>query len=611
MARIRSTVGRAASFLLLASLAMLALSRPGAADQTFDVNVPSVHVTGDFRLNGQPFPASFLQGANFFLRDAKTGDEVYLGLSNDQSFDRRIVPGHYDVVYEHKVGSQVPQNPEAVVMSHVALLADMDFDIEVSSIALSGSFTHDGAAFPASVYENALISLRDARTGALTPLAETRLGGYAIALVAGRYDVVYELLAGGIVIPQNARTRFLQDVALLASQDYDIDVPSVNVSGAFSINGAPPPVSAYDYGRIRLVEIESGVPFAIGRTSDLTYDEIVIPGTYDFLYELAAGGTIVPSNRSARVLEDVDLSADGVVDLDIPSIHVYGAIQLNGSVPPASVYESGYLNLRAGEDSVTLGRSSDGAYSAHILPGVYDVEWELIAGVSVPRNSRGRVAVRTFGGPTLYDIDVRTAQLTVDVTVNGAPFDLSNGGTAVFELEDRRTGEAVALPATLAGDAAGVYVLGNYRLVYSHDGAPELPTNQRAVIGGDFSLLANQTRPADLSTVSLGGVFALDGAPFPASVAQSGAIELVSTYLADEAFLGGSQTGSYSALVLPGIYRARWDWHAGATVPRNQAAQLAGSVTVPEPAGTVPATALTLAVLAVSRGRAGSRRPRA
>ena len=50
------------------------------------------------------------------------------------------------------------------------------------------------------------------------------------------------------------------------------------------------------------------------------------------------------------------------------------------------------------------------------------------------------------------------------------------------------------------------------------------------------------------------------------------AIELFSTRSADALTLGGTQSGGYSVLVLPGEYEARYNWYAGSTVPRNQLA---------------------------------------
>jgi hypothetical protein len=544
------------------------------AGPTWDIPVTSAHVTGSFLLNGQPFPASFLQGANFFLRNA-SGDEVYLGLSNDGGFDRRIVPGTYDVVYEHKVGSQVPLNPRTTVLSSISLQTDTDFDINVTAIGVSGSFSLNGAPFPNTAYESATISLRDPKSDTLVPLNDTYAGAYAIQLIPGFYDVVYEFQTGGSVVPKNTRATILRDVSLQKSQTWNVDVPSVHVTGAILVNGAPPPATAYDTGLVLFLDTRSDDSAVLRETMDQSYDVHLVPGTYDVGYQLLAGGdSVVPANRDARVPRSVAFLADATYDIDIPSIHVYGDFSINGEAPPATAYENGYLWLRAGDDSVVLGVSNEGSYSKRILPGTYDVEWQLNAGGSlVPRNQHGHVATKTFLASTIYDLDVPMAHLLASVTVNGVPYSLSSSGTAILSLEDPASGEIVLIPA-VGGSAAGNFVKGKYHVLYSHDGAPDLPINSMATLKRKFSLLTDKTTTIDIPARSLGGAFSLDGTPFPDQVGESGAIELFSTRSEDALTLGGTQSGGYSVLVLPGEYEARYNWYAGSTVPRNQLAPL-------------------------------------
>lgn len=566
-------------FVILAAALFVtsATAAPGAAcgavGSTWDVPVTSVRVTGSFLLNGQPFPASFLQGANFFLRNAG-GDEVYLGLSNDGGFDRRIVPGTYDVVYEHKVGSQVPANPETVVMQGVTLLADTDFDVTVTAISVSGAFSLNGAPFPNTSYESASISLRDRKTDALVPLGDTHAGSYAVLLIPGFYDVVYEHRTGGSVIPKNSLATIAANVSLQKSQTYGISVSSVRVTGAFLVNGAAPPATAYDTGLVTFVDTSNGAAAVLGETMDQSYEVNVVPGTYDVGYQLVAGGdSVVPANKNARLPRGVGFSANATYDIDLPSIHVYGDITIGGAAPPATAYETGYLRLRAGEDSVVLGLSHDAAYSKRILPGVYDVEWELVAGGTlVPRNHRGHVATKTFPGSTLWDLDVPVARLTATVKLNGEPFSLSPSGTAIVSLEDRANGDVVAVPTDGAGGLDGLFVKGRYRILYSHDGGAELPVNQLAVLRKKLDLLADRSTTIEIPARSLSGAFTLDGAPFPGQVGESGAIQLFATRSGDSLTLGGTHEGEYSIVVLPGEYEARYNWYAGTDVPRNQLA---------------------------------------
>ena len=117
----------------------------------WDVDVRSVHIQGRFRLAGGPFPASFLQGANFFLRNPETGDEVYLGLN-------------------------------------------------IPARSLGGAFRLNGAAFPPA--QNAAISLRSAASEDALVLGGTAEGAYATVIIPGRYHAVYNWAVGNL-IPRN------------------------------------------------------------------------------------------------------------------------------------------------------------------------------------------------------------------------------------------------------------------------------------------------------------------------------------------------------------------------------------------------------------------------
>jgi hypothetical protein len=55
MSRVHGSIRSATAILV-----MMGMVAPVAVATTWDVAVPSVHVTGSFLLNGQPFPGSFL-----------------------------------------------------------------------------------------------------------------------------------------------------------------------------------------------------------------------------------------------------------------------------------------------------------------------------------------------------------------------------------------------------------------------------------------------------------------------------------------------------------------------------------------------------------------------
>jgi len=64
-----------------------------------------------FSLNGEPFPASIYESADFYFADPASGDVIFLGSSyEEQTEPVSIIVGTYDVVYQIKYGEQLPQN---------------------------------------------------------------------------------------------------------------------------------------------------------------------------------------------------------------------------------------------------------------------------------------------------------------------------------------------------------------------------------------------------------------------------------------------------------------------------------------------------------------------
>ena len=80
------------------------------------IDVPSLEVSGDILLNGRAPPQTAYENAQLSLATAEGVDRAYLGQTQYGGFSARVVPGRYDIVYEHLTGgSSLPSNPRATL----------------------------------------------------------------------------------------------------------------------------------------------------------------------------------------------------------------------------------------------------------------------------------------------------------------------------------------------------------------------------------------------------------------------------------------------------------------------------------------------------------------
>jgi hypothetical protein len=557
---------------------------PGDADcgqvvfnpSQWNINVPSARVQGRFLLNGRPFPSSFLHGANFFLRRASTGDEVYLGLSNNDTFDRRVVPGIYDVIYEHKIGDQVPLNTVAIVIEGLEISGDLAFDIDVPAVGVTGAFMFNGVLAPANPVENGRVQARDRQNGALTLLGETKDQTYAAMLIPGAYDLVYSALTGSSTAPANPLTAFQRNVSILSNGALNIDVPTIQLTGEFTVNGAPTPVSETEAGRISLLDSETGTKVQLGHTTVQQYQRKVIPGTYDVHYEGLTGGNTMPANFSARFLTGVALAASGVFNVNLPVVQISGAFRVNGAPAPNSQTENALITLRQGDDVVYLGQTSPGTFQRLVIPGTYQTVFHgLTGGHTMPANTNAILSTVQIAGASVFDINIPVVEFNAEVKFNGGDFPgPTDGELARLYLEASGTGGRIYLGGFPGPyDVSRLVVPGTYRVRYEYESGVQLPRNTYATLGSPLVVTQNVQTVINIGAAALSGTFTLNDAPFPAPN-QNAAITLKSLTPGDSLYIGGTQAGWYSTVIVPGNYAAYYNWAQGDLIPRNQNARL-------------------------------------
>ena len=171
-------------------------------DQALDINVPSVVITPNFTLNGQPFPTSVYNSAEFFLQHVSGGERILLGNSHQSNKPIIILPGIYNVIYSHKNGSGVPQNQDAIVKTAVNIDADQVLEFDVPAVTLTSSYSLNGEPFPESMYERAVFSLKNPDSDDSVELGWCYDQSHSTTIIPGVYDVIYAYTQGS-EIPQN------------------------------------------------------------------------------------------------------------------------------------------------------------------------------------------------------------------------------------------------------------------------------------------------------------------------------------------------------------------------------------------------------------------------
>lgn len=283
----RNTNARAATGLVV----------PTAGPHTLDIDIPVVDLTGIVTINGARVKVES-DDVGLSLANAETGDEVILGQTSFGAFAAKVVAGRYDVVccVALKTTSTIaPRNRGAIVKRGVTIdgPGTMSVTWDVPGVRLTGSKAIDGVATADSQGSFVL----SGPNGDEVKLGPVREASYALPVVPGTYDVVYD---SGIGTDWTVRTGVTVGTT---PAPLDIDMRTVAVQGSLTVNGAR--ISEpLDSGTLYLKEVKddgNGASTRLGSTSAGTYAARVPPGRYHVIYEVNISGANAPSNTGARL----------------------------------------------------------------------------------------------------------------------------------------------------------------------------------------------------------------------------------------------------------------------------------------------------------------------
>lgn len=234
-------------------------------------------------------------------------------MTSEGEYDQWVIPGTYDIVYQHVLGGEVPQNKNAILSEGVLIDGAATRDVDVPAGLYSTGVYHNGILFPASAQQVADIYLRQTESGDQALMGRTPLQFLSQLVVHGTYDAYYSHFAGD-EIPGNQIVLFQQDIVVepLAPPDQgqgggggnELHVTSMVIGGPMTFNDGPFPDSDFDDGFMSLKWKEDLVP--LGNTHDLPYQARVVirPDSpwYYVHFGLESPGEVVPFNGDARVM---------------------------------------------------------------------------------------------------------------------------------------------------------------------------------------------------------------------------------------------------------------------------------------------------------------------
>jgi hypothetical protein len=388
----------------------------------------------------------------------------------------------------------------------------------------------------------------------------------------------------------------------------DVEIVSVPFSLRVLVDHEPAPADDYEDGVLWLRDALRGDEIELGNSHDGMLSAAALPGTYDLVWQAQSGGSVVPTNAAAivgrvqvregglQIPEDESdaLTLDGnVLQVDIPTIELSGEITIDqGGVPP-SQYDNGRVYLLDPEsgDEITLGDTKDGAYSVRIVPGVYEVHYQVkVSNGGAPLNENAFItSIDASGeGEKTQSIDIGATTITGDFLLagNAAPASVYERGR--IAIRDVATGDEIEVGHTSDGSFSIPVVPGTYEVLYGHVIGQMVPKNSAArlepllVPEGD-----THAHDVDVPITTVAGAFTVGGLPAPADPGNSGELRLRSVEGDDEVVLGSTSAGTYSAIVVDGSYEVFYAQQTSTgDVPANTNARIGDALFV-LPADTI------------------------
>lgn len=400
-------------------------------DRKLDVDVETATVAGVVTIAQRPVLDAPADYGLLFLVDRRTGGQVPLGPTFEGDFFVRVARGNYDLVYEWAASSEyAPVNSRAVLQKKIDIDADTELDVDIPAVTLDGEirltnlpeFPPDlvGAGDPNSMPSSAVL-LRSVSDGGVVRLGSSEDGRYEVRLLPDTYEVLVEPFVPGPGAPLNPSGRLWSagEFRIDSDQSFDIEIPTVRISGSVMVDGVRL-YDARDYGDLFLRDVHENRLVALGPTFLGAYSVEVLPGRYEVIYAGRSSTGVAPLNPEAVVVDEFELVSDSVVDVDVASVRLQGALSVsapNGAPANVALGTAALVDRKTGAE-FPIGSFLDGQYDASVVPGHYDVIYSR-GSSAIVHSRRLLIDDLEVEADTVQDIDLETLQRSFGFTLDG------------------------------------------------------------------------------------------------------------------------------------------------------------------------------------------------
>jgi hypothetical protein len=267
------------------------------------IDVPSLEVSGQLLVAGAVPPNAAIENARLHAIVPGSQDRVVLGEMRYGAYQVRLIPGRYDVEYEHLAGGALvlPTNPRAILARDwdVSLDPGRTFDVPVGRY--HGTLLLNGEPFPASDIElGHIYALPNARDRSPVFLGPTRYGAYDRLVLPGSYQPAFAHVAGATIVPRNTLTTYGAPERVRRGDTGEaavLDLFAADLVLSYEHNGAPMPVGGPDVYQVRLHRGVNDLQLHDSVFGPFNWK--VMEGTFDLFYQYR-GGPGLPKNAFMR-----------------------------------------------------------------------------------------------------------------------------------------------------------------------------------------------------------------------------------------------------------------------------------------------------------------------
>lgn len=388
------------------------------------LDVKRVHVQGT--LSRQQTQTWNVTGRRLRFVDPQTGATATVPVSTSGAYEAYLSPARYHVELEATASSCMSDGPPCTgsrLAQDVALLADGALDLVVATARVQLIVTFGGLA-PADASSSSplgVLSLVQTTAGGTATMVVDRSHGSATLSVA---PGVYRAEFNGADVACGTRspaplhvpcgtTVVAEQLNLNAAGAIAVDVPSVHVQGTVTAPGGR--------GVVGFAGRAGGA--ATATLSQGAFDTYMAPGVYDVTWTPISSGCTWACN-AGTVMTSVSLTADGHLEVPVPSVHVTGTLVRNGApAPPGHLRLEPVAATHALPVTVAVTATSGAAtFEAHVLPGTYRVV--LMGNTSCNTTEQPCGSTQLHAGVALtadgaLDLQVPLVRLTLTGRVNG------------------------------------------------------------------------------------------------------------------------------------------------------------------------------------------------